>query len=127
MIKEYDRCELCNEPMPDEHQIAEFAVKAGTATAHKQCLYQLMIGAWDELAHRRKRGIAHDAPYTSANIASPMVRKALRLDMSPEDRLEADYMEHGAPDALADLFTNDEDGFTQLVQAVQDRSIRKHL
>ncbi len=127
MIIEYDKCELCDELLDDEHQIAEFAVKAGTATAHKECLYQLMIGTWDELAHRSKRGMGANVPYTSANIASPMVRKALRLDMSPEDRLEADYMEHGASDALADLFTNDEDGFTQLVQAVQDRSMRKHL
>ncbi len=127
MIKEFDKCELCEEPMPDEQQIAEFAVKAGTATAHKQCLYQLMVGAWDELVHRSKRGMSADAPYTSANIANPVIRKALRLDMSPEDRLEADYLEHGASDALTDLFTNDEDGFTQLVQTVYDRSMRKHL
>jgi hypothetical protein len=123
MIIEYDRCELCGEPMPDEHQTAEFAVKAGTATAHKSCLYQLMLGIWDETVWRGKRGIDLDAPYDSKHIANPAVRKALRLDVDPATRLSEDYMQKGG-EALVDLFKHDEDGFYELVERAYERDMK---
>ena len=117
----FETCVLCEEPLNDPHQIAPFVTKGGIDKAHKSCLFQLTMDAWEEQIWRGKRNIPLNAPYDNKHIASPVVRKALQLDIDPETRLAQDYTEHGAVDALANMIDNDSDGFEELINRALNR------
>lgn len=126
IVARYPTCSLCEGDMTDEYQVAEFMTKAGKETAHKSCLYQLMLASWDELGWRHKKGIPIDAPYDSKHIANPAIRKALMLDKDPEQRLIENAQGMSASEAVLSLYQSDEDGFFELVERAYERDMR-HL